>query len=268
MRFHFYVGLLIISVAEILLFFGVTWIKIFFTPLVWTGYILLIDGIVFKIKKKSWIMNRAKTFLIMAGLSILFWYGFEFFNLFIKNWRYVGLPAALWVQTIGFTWAFATIGPAMFETADLLTCAVAFRIKTKTFQTPKGILYTISVIGALCLLSLLVTPHSIAQYLVTFLWLGPLLLFDPLNYLRGRKSIIRNWEQGNIQIFLCLLVAGTICGFLWEFWNYWATTKWVYQLAYLAEPKIFEMPLFGYLGFPLLTLDYYALYSFVLKWKD
>lgn len=204
----------------------------------------------------------------MVVLSALFWYVFEFFNLFFKNWRYEGLPPEIWIQVIGFTWAFATIGPAMFETADLLMCVGIFRFKMKKFQTPKGILYTLSILGAVCLLSLLVTPESIAKYLVTCLWLGPILLLDPLNYLRGRKSIIRKWEQGDFQTFLCLFVAGIICGFLWEFWNYWATTKWVYELPYLAEPKIFEMPLFGYLGFPLLTLDYYTLYSFVLKWKD
>lgn len=268
MPFHFYIGLLIILSAEILLFTGVTWVQIFFTPLVWTGYILLIDGIVFTIKHKSWIINRRKTFLFMVGLSALFWYGFEFFNLFIKNWHYEGLPSEIWIQAIGFSWAFATIGPGMFETADLLKGTSAFRLKTKNFQTPKGILYAVSIGGALCLFSLLILPYEITRYLVICLWLGPILLFDPLNYLKNRKSLVRQWESGDLQNSLCLLAAGIICGFLWEFWNYWATTKWIYRVHYFPEPKIFEMPLFGYLGFPLLALDYYVLYNLVLKRTD
>jgi hypothetical protein len=268
MRMHFYIGLLIIIVAEILLIAKMTWVQIFFTPLAWTGYILLIDGVVFKIKQESRIINRRKTFIFMVGLSALFWYGFEFFNLFIKNWRYEGLPPEIWIQVIGFTWAFATIGPGMFETADVLRAIDIFRIKTKKFQTPKGILYAVSILGALCLFSLLILPYEITRYLVICLWLGPILLFDPLNYVRGRTSILKEWESGDIQNFLCLLAAGIICGFLWEFWNYWATTKWVYRVPYFAEPKLFEMPLFGYLGFPLLALDYYVLYNLVLKRLD
>jgi len=267
MKYYFYLGLLIIVISEILLFTGVKWVRIFFTPLVWTGYILLIDSIVFKIKKESWITNRGRTFLLMTGFSAVFWYMFEFFNLFLKNWRYEGLPA-FWITAIGMTWAFATIGPGIFETSDLLESIGAFKLKTRKFKVPKSVLYTLIIIGAGCLLSILITPPSIARYLGILLWLGPILLLDPINYIQGRKSILKDWQTGNLQKFLRLFVAGFICGFLWEFWNYWAAAKWVYEVPYLAEFKIFEMPLFGFLGFPLLALDYYVFYSFVLRWKD
>jgi hypothetical protein len=42
----------------------------------------------------------------------------------------------------------------------------------------------------------------------------------------------------------------------------------VYHLPYAAGAKVFEMPLLGYLEFPALALDYYVLYSFVLRWKE
>ncbi|MDY6862700.1 MAG: hypothetical protein SV062_06890 [Thermodesulfobacteriota bacterium] len=267
MKFYFYIGLLIIVVSETLLFAGVKWAGIFFTPLVWTGYILFIDAIVYRIKGESWITGRSKVFLLMVLLSAVFWYVFEFFNLFLKNWRYEGLPAA-WITAIGMTWAFATIGPGMFETSDLLKAIGAFKLKTRKFKTSKSVLYTLVIIGAGCLISILIAPPKTASYLAIPLWVGFILLLDPLNYIKGHKSIFKELQTGNGQNFLCLFVSGLICGFLWEFWNFWAITKWVYQLPYAAGPKIFEMPLLGFLGFPALALEYYAFYSFVLRWKE
>ena len=267
MKFYFYIGLLIIIVSEILLFSGVEWVRIFFTPLVWTGYILLIDAIVFRIKGESWICGRGRTFLMMIILSAVFWYLFEFFNLFLKNWIYVGLPS-LWITIIGMTWSFATIGPGMFETSELLESMGTVKIKAREFQVRKSVLYILISAGVGCLISILIVPSSIAKYLTIPLWIGFILLLDPVNYMKGHKSILGAWQNGHFDKIIYLLGGGLICGFLWEFWNYWETTKWVYQLPYSAGPKIFEMPLLGFLGFPALALDYYVLYSFVLRWKE
>lgn len=267
MKFYFYIGLLIITATEILLFAGFKWVRIFFTPLIWTGYILFIDAIVFRIKGKSWISGRGKTFLLMIPLSAAFWFIFEFFNLFLDNWIYVGLPT-FWITAIGMTWAFATIGPGILETSELLESIGAFKLKTRKFEVPKSLLYILMIIGGGCLISILVTPPRIARYLSFLLWIGFILLLDPMNYIKGQKSILMQWQTGNFQNFLCLFVSGFICGFLWEFWNFWAVTKWVYQLPYAIGPKIFEMPLLGFLGFPALALEYYVFYSFVLQWKE
>lgn len=266
MKFYFYIGLLIIIVSEALLFAGVKWVRTFFTPLVWTGYILFIDAIIFRIKNESWIASRGKVFLVMIPLSAGFWYLFEFFNLFLKNWTYGGLPA-FWITAIGMTWSFATIGPGMLETADLLESIGAFKVKIRKSEVPKSVLYILIAIGAGCLISILITPPGIAKYLAIPLWLGFILLLDPINYIKGHRSILKECQNGNLQEFLCLVAGGFICGFLWEFWNYWAGARWVYQLPYATGPKIFEMPLLGYLGFPLLALNYYCFYSFVLRWK-
>jgi predicted flap endonuclease-1-like 5' DNA nuclease len=60
-----------------------------------------------------------------------------------------------------------------------------------------------------------------------------------------------------------LLIAGGICGILWEFWNFWATTKWIYTVPFLEELKLFEMPLVGFLGFPPFTVECYVMYNFI-----
>ncbi|MBI2080877.1 MAG: hypothetical protein HYT86_03990, partial [candidate division NC10 bacterium] len=64
-----------------------------------------------------------------------------------------------------------------------------------------------------------------------------------------------------VQAFWCWFVGGTICGVLWEFWNYWATAKWHYTVPITAEWKIFEMPVAGYLGFGPFAVECYLMYN-------
>jgi hypothetical protein len=48
------------------------------------------------------------------------------------------------------------------------------------------------------------------------------------------------------------MLAGLVCGLLWEFWNYWAAAKWTYNLPFLGSlehVRYFEMPVLGLLGF-------------------
>jgi hypothetical protein len=56
------------------------------------------------------------------------------------------------------------------------------------------------------------------------------------------------------------LVAGCVCGWLWEFWNYWAAARWTYTFPILQQWKIFEMPLPGYLAYPVFALECFAMY--------
>jgi len=60
-----------------------------------------------------------------------------------------------------------------------------------------------------------------------------------------------------------LLAAGLVCGFLWEFFNYWAISKWTYTVPYLGNVKIFEMPVLGFLGFPPFAVECWVIYIFV-----
>ena len=60
-----------------------------------------------------------------------------------------------------------------------------------------------------------------------------------------------------------MLIAGLICGFLWEFWNFWALSKWVYTVPFFEERKGFEMPFLGFLGFPPFAVQAYVMYNFI-----
>jgi hypothetical protein len=76
-------------------------------------------------------------------------------------------------------------------------------------------------------------------------------------------SLYRDWESGDWSRTLQLLAASAIGGLLWEFWNMWAYTKWVYIFPPGLAAKYFEMPVLGFLGFLPFALDYFVMFHFV-----
>jgi hypothetical protein len=118
-------------------------------------------------------------------------------------------------------------------------------------------------VGALTLAApFLVTP-AVARYLAAPVWLGFVLLLDPINALRGEESLWLDWRAGQFSRTKNLILSGFLCGVLWELWNYWAQAKWRYTVPILENLKVFEMPLPGYLGFPALALECFTMYVFV-----
>ena len=92
------------------------------------------------------------------------------------------------------------------------------------------------------------------------MWIGFILLLDPLNAHRAEESITGDWRAGHKGRLINLLVAGLICGLVWEFWNYWAQAKWIYNVPILPQVKLFEMPIVGFGGFPPFALECFAMY--------
>ena len=66
----------------------------------------------------------------------------------------------------------------------------------------------------------------------------------------GAESLRGDLRSGHPWRLVNLLIGGLVCGLLWECWNYWARTKWIYTVPVPPDIKLFEMPLAGYLGFP------------------
>jgi hypothetical protein len=103
----------------------------------------------------------------------------------------------------------------------------------------------------------------VSTWLVPLVWAGWVLLLEPLNYRHGRPSWLADLAKGDVSRLLGLLSSGAICGVLWEFWNYWAATRWTYAVPYLGGIKVFEMPVLGYLGFPPFALEAFAMYQWL-----
>jgi hypothetical protein len=106
-------------------------------------------------------------------------------------------------------------------------------------------------------------------YLAASVWLGFILLLDPLNARAGAESILGDWRAGRSARLVNLLVAGLVCGIVWEFWNFWVGTKWIYNVPILSDVKIFEMPILGFGGFPPFAVECFAMYVTVrrLFWR-
>lgn len=263
LSFQAWLGLAIIMGAEILLFSGNSFVVIYFTPLVWSGYIIFVDNIIYQQKRTSLLRQRPKELLFMLPLSILFWLIFEFYNFFINNWYYVGLPADLLKRGIGYAWAFATIWPAILLTAEAVQNSSWISQRSiKPLVIKRDYLYGSLAIGIFCLTIPLIVSKELARYLAAPVWLGFIFLLEPINYWLGKNSLTLRLVAGDPRPLYSLLLSGFICGILWEFWNYWAGAKWYYIVPILGEIKVFEMPILGYLGFPPFAIECYTMYYF------
>ncbi len=264
--FKGWIGLGIIVASEILLFAGQPFVGVYFTPLVWTGYILLIDSLVYRQKGKSLIVNRTGEFLLLLPLSIGLWLIFEFYNLYLRNWHYVGLPEDPLSRWLGYAWAFATIWPAILLTAEWLEGSKFLAPKKiRPFPVTPLILWFSFFLGFGFLVSPFVVPQGVAPYLAAPVWLGFIFFLDPINYWLEGRSLWRDLQEGNPKTLYSLLGSGAVCGGLWEFWNYWAGAKWHYTVPILGHLKIFEMPFLGYLGFPPFAVECFILYEFLKR---
>ena len=233
------------------------------TPIAWTGFILFADALVFRARGHSWIRSEPREFLCLALTSIPLWLVFEFYNRFIDNWYYVGLPENAALRYFGYAWSFATIWPAIFEGAALVAVWRGTAPAPPAHPAPPAppALVTVSIVaGAVMLVWPLVWP---SRYLAAPVWLGFILLLDPINASLGAESLLVDARRGQYDRLVNLALSGFLCGFLWEFWNYWSRSKWHYTVPIMDKVKLFEMPLPGFLGFPAFALECFTMYVFV-----
>jgi hypothetical protein len=256
---HGWLGIVTLGCAESLLFRGVDPVATYFTPIAWSAYILIADAAVFAITGRSRLRDAPKVLAQMAFLSIPLWLIFEAYNARLRNWTYVGVPQQWPAALLGYAWSFATITPAIFETADLVQ-ALLPAVPIEGWKISAAAETAVMFLGAGCLIAPLAVPRSIAPYLFSLVWLGFLLLLDPLNRRLRLPSFLGDLSDGFARRFYGFLAAGWICGWLWEFWNEWAHAKWHYTFPMFQQLKIFEMPAPGYLGFIPFALECFAMY--------
>jgi hypothetical protein len=265
-------GALLVVVSQAATFARIEPFHSWHTPIAWTGYILAVDGIVWKRRGSSWLSSARAELLFVSLVSVPLWIVFEMYNKYsIHNWHYLGLPEFLPLRYFGYAWAFATIWPAIFETGDLVSSLRDRRAPPDRAVSPRphdpGLWGWLSVIaGAGMLVVPIVYP---SQYLAAPVFLGFAFLLDPLNAKMGAESILGDLRQGRYGRLINLLLAGLVCGLAWELWNYWAGAKWVYTVPILPGLRIFEMPVLGYGGFPAFAVECFTMYVTVraLVWR-
>lgn len=265
MIWYGWLGLGVLVVNEVLLPWQVEPLARWFTPTMWSAYILCADALVLRRRGASLIHHRPREAAFMATVSIPLWLVFELYNWRLGNWAYFGRPEDPWLAALGYAWAFATITPGLWETAALLEAYGVFAgVRGRGGEPGQALLRAAVAVGAGFLIVPLLLPAAVRPWTFGFVWIGFVLLLDPLNYRAGRPSVTEAWGRGDLGFVGRWLLAGLVCGLLWEFWNYWAIARWRYVgVPVFPEWRLFEMPLAGYLGFPPFALEAFAMYQFV-----
>jgi hypothetical protein len=261
-----YLGLAIMFASEALLFGSNQFVGRWFTPIVWTGYILFVDALVRKLKRRSLLTTERLELVVIVVVSIAGWWLFEFYNAprFWNSdlelwWHYHNLEPNLMLRRAGYDWAFATIFPLLFITAELFRVTIFKSLTGRKIKILKPILGLLIVLGALGAIVPAIYP---SPWFAPIIWLAFILLLDPINAMRGWPSITGDLARGDWRCLWSLLGSGLVCGILWEFFNYWAISKWTYTVPYFGNVKIFEMPVLGFLGFPPFAIECWAMYIF------
>jgi hypothetical protein len=204
------------------------------------------------------ILQRPLTALSLLGWSAPIWLLFEAANLRLRNWYYVFLPDHPVERWAGILISFATVVPAVVLAERLLRIfgigdtwrGPAWRMRPRRLAT-------------VCALGVVTTALAVARPAECFplIWGSLWLLADPLVYARRPEwSLLGDVEQGRWGRIGRLLVGGLAIGALWETYNGLARGKWIYTVPGLDDLKWFEMPPLGFLGFPFLALEVWAVY--------
>ncbi|MDI6761407.1 MAG: DUF4332 domain-containing protein [Thermodesulfobacteriota bacterium] len=262
---HGVIGLLLLILSE---FFHLKKVEPFYSwfyCFAWWSYILFIDAIIYRLKSNSLLINRRKEFFLLIPWSVFIWLIFEAANLSLENWYYINLPNSIVERWLGYAIAYGTVLPGIFETMGLLETLGLFKnASIKKTLISQGGHQVLIALGTLCIISSIVIP----QYFFPLIWVGFIFLLEPLLYRFGGKSLLKDLEEGNPRKIYLLLIAGLICGFLWEFWNFWALSRWVYTVPFFEEVKAFEMPLLGFLGFPPFAVQVYVMYNLISLFRS
>ena len=162
---------------------------------------------------------------------------------------------------MGYFFAFATVIPALKELSQVFQnffrhrTLRLFKVRPTKFLLSGSVIFGILSIGAALLWPRLCFP---------FVWVGFYFFVEPLNYRMKVVTLLADIERSDWVNFFSWIFSGLTAGFLWEFWNYWAGSHWEYSLPYLDFWRIFQMPVFGYLGFLPFALEIFAIWNLAL----
>ncbi len=262
-----WVALFTLVAGELGLFLDVFVVQVLFYCIAWWSYIVLADAWTWKRRGHSLLRDRPWELLVLAFWSVAIWNLFEAFNFRLQNWFYVNVPTQFLLGAVFTFFAYATVVPGLFETYDLLRAyGIAERVRMRPWRIqPSGLALSV-VVGLAMVVSTLLWP----RYAFPWVWGFVIFLGDPICYRAGRtrtESLLGQFERADSRPFIRLLLSGLICGGLWEFWNFWAYTKWVYTVPFFEDLKWFEMPPLGFLGFPPFALECYVLINLLNRFR-
>jgi hypothetical protein len=257
--FWAFAGLVVLGAGIVALVRDVpVWNAAWYVP-AWYGYLLILDAVLFARRGESFVSGRRRELLEMLFWSLPFWFFFEAVNLVLRNWYYVFGFRSEWAGAAMAVFAYATVLPACLFHEELLEAWGLWRRK-KCPPLPVKPSWPgfVAAGGIVCLALPLVLP----RFAFPLIWFAPIGL-DGVNFRRGAPSLLADLAEGRCGRLLRLLAGGLWAGLVWESINSVARCKWIYTVPGFEEWKIFEMPVAGFLGFPILAVGAFCFFSFV-----
>jgi hypothetical protein len=242
---------LIISILWTIAWWFIAWSRIpmlteySFFPL-WVGYILVVNAFSEVFFGSSLLRKMGWSFIWLFAASVPLWWFFEYLNSIVQNWHYLYRPISQLHYILQSSIDFSTVIPAVLSTAFLFQ----YLLKGRTWAYKP-----IAITNRRLVLSVLI---GVASFCVmpffpneTFplVWIAPLLVIDPLNFVLGLPSVLGYIKSGKWLVPISIMLATLFTGFWWEMWNFYSYPKWYYTIPYVGFWKVFEMPLLGYGGY-------------------
>lgn len=236
-----------------------------FFPL-WLGYVLAVDALVLARTGTSLLRRSRRDTSALFAASVPAWWLFELLNERLGNWLYLGGEGLSYARyAVLASLSFSTVIPAVFESAELVRSfrwTERFRTGPRMPDAPPWRLVYLAAGGAMLAL-MLVWPRRFYP----FCWLSLIFLLDPVAHRLGRPSLLGHLGRGDWRPVVGLALGALLCGVFWELWNWRSYPKWVYDTPGWDFWHVFEMPLFGYLGYLPFGLELYPLTHLLLPWR-
>jgi hypothetical protein len=225
----------------------------FFFVTSWWSYIILIDTYLSARSGKYFFLNQ--NLPAMVAISCGFWCFFELANLHLDNWFYVNIPYNAAMRYAGYFFAYGSVIPAICLTT------IAVEPLFPAFKTGPLVIRNYSTRAITTGFILFALAMLLPRFLFGLMWVFGIFVIDGINYRARYRSFMADLEKGNPGRLLAVLAAGFICGIIWEGWNSLSPVRWIYTVPFLENVKIFEMPVVGYIGFPVFAVETIAFFD-------
>lgn len=241
---------------------GADVVRTFFYQLAWYPLLVAADCALGLRGREPTLLDQPRLAAALLIWSVPIWLLFELANLRLTNWYYVLLPRQLGVRWVGTALAFATVLPALYLAwCWMRRLGVAGRVRGRGFVVRSRHLTALRTLGLVFLVLSLGWPNLFFP----LVWGAVTLLLEPANFRVDRsRSLLADLAAGSWSRVLQLLAAGWAVGLTWETLNWFAHARWIYTVPGLERWKLFEMPLPGFLGFPVLALDAFVAYQYLV----
>ncbi len=237
---------------------GVQPVRDWYFQFAWVPTLLLLDGGLALRTGSAPLAARPRLALSVWFWSGPTWYLFELLNLRMTDWYYVFVPERAALRWPGTFIAFATVLPAILLAHHWMDqLGVARGWGRPPFRVGRRHYAVCLTLGAAFVVLALAWPLAFFP----LVWGASTLLLEPFNHSRDPStSLLGDLARGSWTRIVRLLAGGAGIGLLWEGFNRLAGARWIYTVPGLEHLKLFEMPLPGFLGFPVFALDCFVIY--------